>query len=154
MIHTSGIPVTELLPHGPEMTVIDRLFSYDPKESVAIVAIGPEAKFFENGGVPAWVGIEYMAQTIAARAGFMARLRGERPAIGFLLGTREYESRIAEFPNGSLLRISVQPLWEDAGVGAFQCTIALDEIVATAVVSTYQPGADELARLRSAAGAA
>ena len=42
----------------------------------------------------------------------------------------------------------VEPLWYDAGVGAFRCSIVLDDVVATAVVSTYQPAPRELERLR------
>jgi predicted hotdog family 3-hydroxylacyl-ACP dehydratase len=133
------------------MKLIDALIAYDEGKSVARVDVRPTSAFFENGGVPAWVGIEYMAQTVAAHAGFAARRRGEPPAVGFLLGTRSYESRVGSFPNGSRLTIEVAPLWTDAGVAAFDCTIALDETLAKAVLNTYVPGADELARLRGEA---
>lgn len=148
---TSSIAVTELLPHGPEMTIIDRLVSYDAKKSVAVVDVQPRSAFFEETGVPAWVGIEYMAQTVAAHVGFEARLRGEPPAIGFLLGTRSYENSVGEFPNGSTLKITVEPLWVESGIGAFKCSIAIDEVVAKAVVNTYQPLQDEIARIRDGA---
>ena len=104
--------------------------------------------------MPAWVGIEYMAQTIAAHAGYEARLRGEPPAIGFLLGTRAYRSELGEFSLGSILTISVEPLVADPKLGAFKCAIAIDGVVATAVVNIYQPAADELVLLRRGAGAA
>jgi predicted hotdog family 3-hydroxylacyl-ACP dehydratase len=148
MIDTSAIPVTELLPHGPESTLLDRFVAYDERKSVAVVDIGPASAFFDGHAVPAWVGIEYMAQAVAAHAGFEARLRGEPPAVGFLLGTRSYENRLPAFPAGSRLTVTVEPLWTEAGVGVFRCTIALDEIVAEAVVNTYRPGAAELERLR------
>ena len=49
----------------------------------------PEAGLFvEDGQVPAWVGIEYMAQAIAAWAGCRARAAGKPPQLGFLLGSR------------------------------------------------------------------
>jgi len=153
MIDTSAIPVGELLKHGPEMTLIDRLVSYDSKRSVAVVEIQPTSVFCERDGVPGWVGIEYMAQTVAAHVGFEARQRGEPPAIGFLLGTRAYDARLARFPVGSKLTVLVEPLWHDQGVGAFRCTISLDAVVATAVLSTYQPAPRELAGLRPTAGA-
>src|SRR4051812_20202560 len=125
MIDTSSIPLADLLPHGAEMTVIDRLVAYDEGKSIAIVDVRPESLFFENGGVPAWVGLEYMAQAVAAHAGFAARLRGEPPSVGFLLGTRSYQSRVAAFPSGSRLTIEVEPLSLDANLGAFHCTIVL-----------------------------
>jgi predicted hotdog family 3-hydroxylacyl-ACP dehydratase len=147
-MNPSSIPIVELLPHGPEMTVIDQLVEYDPRKSVAIVDVHPGAAFFDETGVPAWVGIEYMAQTVAAHVGFSARLRGEPVAIGFLLGTRRYESTLAVFPDGARLTITVEPALVDASVAAFKCSIETNEVVATAVVSTYQPSAATLERMR------
>jgi predicted hotdog family 3-hydroxylacyl-ACP dehydratase len=145
---TSALPIGELVPHGPEMTLIERLAEYSPQRSVATVTITAQSRFAEAGGVPAWVGIEYMAQTIAAHAGYEARLRGEPPAIGFLLGTRAYSSEIGAFPLGSKLTISVEPVVTDTKLAAFQCSIATDRVVATAVVNTYQPTRDELDAVR------
>ena len=65
--------------------------------------------YWEDAGVPAWAGVEYMAQTIAAHAGVEARARGEPPAIGFLLGTRAYSTSVEKFPNGSKLTVTVEP---------------------------------------------
>lgn len=143
-----GVPIGELLPHGPEMTLIDRLVEYSPERSVATVTITTRSRFFEGAGVPAWAGIEYMAQAIAAHAGYEARLRGEPPVIGFLLGTRAYRSELGTFPLGATLTISVEPLVTDSKLGAFQCSIAVDAVVATAIVNTYQPAADELTAVR------
>lgn len=150
----AAIPLGELLPHGAEMTLLDALVDYSPQRSVAKVTITRASRFLDGDGVPAWVGIEYMAQTIAAHAGCAARLRGEPPAIGFLLGTRAYRSELGAFPLGATLTIGVEPLVEDPKLGAFQCAIAIDRIVATAVINIYQPAAGELSALRAGAGAA
>ena len=148
MMDTSAIPVGELLPHGPEMTVIDRLVTYSPERTIATVEVTERSVFFAGAGVPAWAGIEYMAQTIAARAGYAARQRGDSPPIGYLLGTRAYRCSRHEFPLGATLTITVEPVIVDAQFGAFQCTIAWDREIATAVVNTYQPSAHELAHIR------
>jgi predicted hotdog family 3-hydroxylacyl-ACP dehydratase len=145
----SSTPVAELVPHGPEMTLIERLVSYDSARSVATARIDEGSVFFEPGGVPAWAGLEYMAQAIAAHAGFAARLRGERPAVGFLVGARTYSSFVSHFPAGALLTISVEPEISEGGFSSFNCSIETDRLVATAVVNVYQPSAEELARLRS-----
>ncbi|HUQ53143.1 MAG TPA: 3-hydroxylacyl-ACP dehydratase [Gammaproteobacteria bacterium] len=147
-MNSAAIPIGELLPHGPEMTLIERLVEYSAQRSVATVTITPRSRFVEPGGVPSWVGIEYMAQTIAAHAGYEARLRGEPPAIGFLLGTRAYRSDVAAFALGAKLTITVEPLVTDAKLAAFQCSIATQRVVATAVVNTYQPAAGELDAMR------
>ena len=90
-----------------------------------------------------------MAQTVAAHAGFEARLRGNPPTIGFLLGTRSYECRVAEFSLGADLKIIVEPLFTETGLGSFSCAIERDELLARAVISTYQPSADEIARIKA-----
>src|SRR6185503_2245797 len=135
----SAIPIGELLPHGPEMTVIDRLVEYSPQRSVATVVVTEQSPLFLRSGVPGWLGIEFMAQAIAAHAGFEARLRGEPPAIGFLLGTRAYESEVGEFTSGSRLAVTVEPVVTEGRLAAFQCSISTDRIVAKAIVNTYQP---------------
>jgi predicted hotdog family 3-hydroxylacyl-ACP dehydratase len=89
-----------------------------------------------------------MAQAIAAHAGFAARSRGERPAIGLLLGTRAYSSLVDGFPAGAKLTISVEPQHADAGFASFKCAIHTDRVVATAIVNVYVPSAAELERLR------
>ena len=144
----AAIPIHELLPHGPEMIVIDRLVSYDPRRSVAEAEISDRSVFFERTGVPAWAGIEYMAQAIAAHGGFEARLRGEAPAVGFMLGTRAYECSVHEFANGWRLAVSVEPAIVDMAFSAFECTIATDRIVATAVVNIHRPSPEDLARMQ------
>jgi predicted hotdog family 3-hydroxylacyl-ACP dehydratase len=149
----AAIPVYELLPHGPEMIVIDRLVSYDPGRSVALAEVSERSVFFERTGVPAWAGIEYMAQAIAAHAGFEARLRGEAPPIGFVLGTRAYESSVDEFPSGCRLTVCIEPEFVDAGFAAFRCTIATDRVVATAAINIYRPSAEDLARMQALSGA-
>lgn len=147
---TSAIPIAELVPHGPKMTLIDRLETHDAQRSVAVAEIRADSVFFEHGAVPAWAGIEYMAQTVAAHAGAQARQRQAPPAVGFLVGTRAYRSAVAEFPLGSRLIITVRPVWSEGGVAAFDCAIGIDGSapVATAVINAYVPGDDELARWR------
>jgi predicted hotdog family 3-hydroxylacyl-ACP dehydratase len=49
----SSTPVAELVPHGPEMTLIEQLLSYDPARSVATARIDETNVFYEHGGVPA-----------------------------------------------------------------------------------------------------
>ncbi len=143
-MHCATVPIGELLPHGPEMTLIDQLVEYAPQRCVATATIALGRRFCERTGVPAWIGIEYMAQTIAAQAGYEARLRGEPPAVGFLLGTRHYSAEIAEFPLGAALTITVESLAADARLAAFQCSISLDTVVAMAVVNVYRPTPAEL----------
>jgi predicted hotdog family 3-hydroxylacyl-ACP dehydratase len=147
-MNACSIPVAELLPQGPEAIVIDALVEHSAARSVAVAHIDERSTYWEGSGVPAWAGIEYMAQTIAAHAGVEARARGETPAIGFVLGTRAYTTSVDAFPTGSKLTVTVEPDVVDGGFAAFKCAIAIDGVVATAVVTTYRPSAAEIASLR------
>ena len=149
----SSVRIDELLPHGPKMTLVDRLESYTPVRSVVAALIDERCVFFDGTGVPAWAGIEYMSQAVAAHAGYEARLRGEPPAVGFVLGTRAYESLVDEFPSGCTLKIGVEPQALEGGFGKFMCTIEIERVIARAVVNVYRPSAEELARLREASAA-
>jgi predicted hotdog family 3-hydroxylacyl-ACP dehydratase len=149
----SSVRIGELLPHGPRMTLLDRLESYTPTRSVVAAHIDERCVFFDRTGVPAWAGIEYMSQAVAAHAGYEAWLIGEPPAVGFVLGTRTYESLVDEFPSGCTLSIGVEPQALEGGFGAFMCTIEIERVIARAVVNVYRPSADELARLREGSAA-
>jgi predicted hotdog family 3-hydroxylacyl-ACP dehydratase len=152
----SSIPVAELLPQGPEAIVIDALVEHSATRSVAVAHVDERSTYWEGSGVPAWAGIEYMAQTIAAHAGLEGRARSEPPALGFVLGTRSYATSVDTFQSGSKLTVTVEPEVVDGGYAAFKCAIAIDDVatdrvVATAVVTTYRPSTHEIDSLRPAA---
>jgi predicted hotdog family 3-hydroxylacyl-ACP dehydratase len=140
----ANIPVCELLPHDPPMVLLDKVISCAESSLIAEVVVKPDSMFCNESGVPAWVGIEYMAQSVAAHAGAMARQRGGTPVIGYLLGTRSYKSAVSEFPIGASLKIVVEPLFVEMGLGAFACRIDMGETVAEATINVYQPDDDSL----------
>lgn len=133
------IPVAEVVPHEAPMVLLDRILSFDATTLVAEVAIGPDTLFAEADGVPAWVGLEYMAQAVAAHAGLEARLRGEPPAVGYLLGTRAFRATVAAFAPGTTLTVHVEALFVELGLGAFACRIESDGVLAQAKINVYQP---------------
>jgi predicted hotdog family 3-hydroxylacyl-ACP dehydratase len=133
--------IRSLVPHAGPMVLLDRVVSVDEDSLLAEVCIRSDSLFCSGGGVGAWVGIEYMAQAIGAWAGYAARLRGEPPKLGFLLGTRRYECRRPSFVLGSRLRVHVQRVFQNEnGLGSFECAIDDEEgQLATATVTVFQP---------------
>lgn len=132
------------------MCLLDRILRWD-QESIEAELMVPEAGLFiEDGAVPAWVGIEYMAQAIAAWAGCRARTAGNPPQLGFLLGSRRYASTRSSFPSGTRLQVQARcELLGDNGLGMFACRIlAGGEEWAVANVSVFEP-ADSMAYLES-----
>ena len=87
----SAIPIQELLPHRGAMCLLERALQANAEQLIAEVVIKAGGLFCRNNEVAAWVGIEYMAQAIAAWAGWQGRQRGESPKVGLLVGTRRYE---------------------------------------------------------------
>jgi predicted hotdog family 3-hydroxylacyl-ACP dehydratase len=139
MTNLRDIAVSELLPHDPPMVMLDRVLSFSESELVAEVDIRADSVMCMADGVPGWVGIEYMAQAVAAHAGYQARLDGAAPMIGYLLGTRSYKSSVSVFPIGKTLSVRIELLFVEMGLGAFACRIEMDSPVATATINVYQP---------------
>jgi predicted hotdog family 3-hydroxylacyl-ACP dehydratase len=135
---------SQLVPHQAPMVLLDTILSYDPAEgTVAQVEIREDAPFATRDGVPAWVGIEYMAQCIAAFGGCEALARGDPPPIGYLLGTRRYEARQPIFSSGAILVIRAKPLFTEGGMGSFACSIEAEgQEVGTATINTFTPQAE------------
>ncbi|MDG2525334.1 hotdog family protein [Stenotrophomonas sp. HITSZ_GD] len=133
--------IEQVIPHRGMMRLIDRLLACDEDSVSAEVRVPADALFGDALGVPAWVGVEYMAQTVAAWAGHRARGRGEAPSIGFLLGTRRYQAATPRFDAGAVLRVEARcELLGDNGLGMFACRILQgDAVLATANVSVFEP---------------
>jgi predicted hotdog family 3-hydroxylacyl-ACP dehydratase len=135
--------IRTLVPHSGAMSLLGTLLAADAETLDAQVTIGPDSMFCAGGEVGAWVGIEYMAQAVAAHAGFEAQQRGEPVRVGFLLGTRRYTCTRPAFAAGSVLNIHVQrALRGENGLGAFDCRItdAVDGAeLASATITVFQP---------------
>jgi predicted hotdog family 3-hydroxylacyl-ACP dehydratase len=125
MSSSSLPPITEVLPHEGAMLLLDEVLEHSPEHVVCAVTIRPTSQFCEEGkGVPAWVGLEYMAQTVCAYSGVDEARAGQRPSIGLLLGARRYESQVDCFAPGTRLRIRADLVLRDENdLVAFNCTI-------------------------------
>ena len=135
--------IRTLVPHSGAMSLLGTLLAADAETLDAQVTIGLDSMFCAGGEVGAWVGVEYMAQAVAAHAGFEAQQRGEPVRVGFLLGTRRYACTLQAFAVGSILNIHVQrALQGDNGLGAFDCRITdgcSNAKLATATITVFQP---------------
>lgn len=148
--------VDELIRHRGDISLLDRIMGHGDTWLEARAVITRNNLFFEHGEVPAWVGIEYMAQAVAAWAGTRALTEGRPVRVGFLLGSRRYETNVAGFVEGSTLRIRVdQEMQGDNGLGVFNCRISGREprgqdFEASARLNVYQPDEfDDLLKVES-----
>lgn len=133
--------ITDLLPHGAGMVLLDALSAQGPDWAEAQVTIRPDSPFGDDHGVPGWVGIEYMAQTLAAFEGAQRLRAGQPVQVGLLLGARSYQSEVALFPVGWTLTVRVSQLLKAAdGVSAFACELSQGgRRLAHAEIKAYQP---------------
>ncbi len=137
----SEYSVAELVPHSGKMSLLDNIVEYRDGWLRAEVSITADSMFADEHGVPAWIGIEYMAQTVAAFVGADARQKGEPVKIGFLLGTRRFNTNITYFVLGQKIMIRIKRLLQESELGQFQCWI-LDEAgeeLAMGKISAYMP---------------
>jgi len=140
------LDLAAVLPHRPPMILIDRIISYDvgSKTLTAEFSVNERSLFFDAalGGIPAWVGLEYMAQAMAALTGILAiEGGGAPPAMGFVLGTRKYSNEIGLYRAGGTYTVDAESLFFDGSMGGFKCVIRGlgGASCATAEISAFAP---------------
>jgi predicted hotdog family 3-hydroxylacyl-ACP dehydratase len=134
-------PIELILPHARPMILIDRVVGRDADRIVTEVTVRPDAPFFRPGyGIAAHVAMEWMAQSCGAYVGAQTLDAGLPVRVGFLLGTRDFNSRIAWFELGNILTVTAVLTYRQEDVAVFDCNVRRrDEEVATAQLTVFQP---------------
>jgi predicted hotdog family 3-hydroxylacyl-ACP dehydratase len=140
-VSSSVPPIEEVLPHRGIMLLVERVVAWDAEHAAVAASARRDAWYAEDGAMPSWIGIELMAQAIAAHVGLIARSKGRPPQRGVLLGTRQFRSSRARFPAGRELLVTARVSYRDeSGLGSYDATIDLEgSEVATANVTVYEP---------------
>jgi predicted hotdog family 3-hydroxylacyl-ACP dehydratase len=134
--------MSQVLPHEGHMLLLDELIEQREDSIVTTVTIRPDSVLCDGvTGVPAWVGMEYMAQTACAYSGVEQARAGIKPSIAVLLGTRAYRTSVPVFPIGARLIVSARLLMRDEDdLVVFQCSIhAGDAQLATGDIKAIRP---------------
>ncbi len=142
-ISLTELDVAKLIPHRQPMILIDRLLEHQTDTLLTETIISPESAYFDENSqsVPNYVGIEYMAQSIAALAGLEAKANQQPIRIGFLLGSRKLKMHVKAFKLGESYQSRVSRLYqEDTGLAVFECQIIHQgKVVAEANINVFQP---------------
>jgi len=146
-----ALAINEFIVHRPPMRLLDRIISISENDALAETVVRSDNPFFEPGrGLPAYVGLEMMAQAIAAIDGRKRRASGLPANIGFLLGCRRYLSKRASFAENEKLTVAATMVFGDGAMFAFDCRLDDEQgEVATANLKVYAP-ADPQAFLNGA----
>ncbi len=141
------------LPHATPMVLLEQVLQVDEQSAHCQVRISADsvlAPFLTaSGELPAWFGMEIIAQAIGVWSGWHGRQHDDRkPRPGMLLGGRGYRSTSAQFPAGALLDVRVTLLMHDDKIASFEGEIAINgEVYASGRLNTYQPDEEELNQL-------
>jgi predicted hotdog family 3-hydroxylacyl-ACP dehydratase len=146
--HTDALPpISNLVMHAKPMLLIDRAITANETSMTVEVDISGNSMFcVPDKGVPGYVGIEYIAQTVAAYSGWRAKKANPDaiPRVGYLLGSRKVTLSREWFPLHHTLSVYVSNVFEDGEMGVFDGEIRLgEEILVAARINVYQPKDNE-----------
>jgi len=147
----SHIPdLIDLLPHDMPLVLVDELIDVQEFSIHCRVTISDKNIFFnhETKTLPAWVGIEFMAQSVAGWSGYHAWKKGNKSPIGFLLGSRKYQAECSDFQRGDILDIFAEQVLENNGMAVFSCYIESNgQQVASSQLNVFVPTEEQLEEL-------
>jgi predicted hotdog family 3-hydroxylacyl-ACP dehydratase len=144
----------DFLPHRAPMILLSKIIEVSEASASCQVDITEQSMFFEDGRVPPWVGIEYVAQTVAVYSGNLGAKSGGQPTVGFLLGVRKYRSGVDGFLPGQKLVVKVEPILVDGDIGSFRGVITIaDRVVAEVTVTTCKASEELLGKFKRAGDA-
>lgn len=116
--------IRDLVPHSGPMLLIARVLRHDEHETVCAVDTSHVLFRDREGGVPSWLGLEYMAQCIAARGCLAGRLQKGTLQAGVLASARSLRFHCARFRAGQELEAAVRPISEGRGaMSSFACLL-------------------------------
>ena len=131
--------IEELVRHRAPMLLLDRVEDDGDRTTTCGLTIREDSSFVENGAVPSYLALEYMAQAVAAHAGLQDVRKGHPTRIGYLIGARNVEFLVDEFQVGERLRVVVTHVWGDDELGQFEVYVeSNNRRVAGAQLNVYQ----------------
>ncbi|MGO2132131.1 MAG: ApeP family dehydratase [Halomonas sp.] len=154
---TQPLPaIADLVPHSGAMCLLDEVVEIGEEHLRARITPRADDPFADvsaspSGGIPGWVGLEWLAQAIAAWSGHAASSNSGQPQIGFLLGTRRYHCEVTHFAFSEPIDVEIHLDYRaDNGLGAFRGELysADEKLLAQATLNVFQPdSADALAAM-------
>jgi len=119
-----------ILPHRGRMLLLSRVVAYNLEERSIETEyhVTEDCLFYDSAamGVPAWVGFEFIAQSISAFSGIRDRAEGVPPKKGFVLAVSQLKMGLNFFKTGSIITIRSKEIENIYPVYAFEGEIFLD----------------------------
>lgn len=126
MIDPRTVDILDIIPQRPPFVMIGRLLSVDLESATTETLIRPENIFVENGRFSACGITENIAQTCAAKIGFVNKYIYRRNVrIGFIGAIRELAFASLP-PVGSTVRTTIRTVEEIFGMTMVDATVECD----------------------------
>lgn len=143
MINRFDPKLFDLIPHREPMLLINKVLKVSDSSSESLVLIDSHTPFFEQTkGVPTWIGLEYMGQTSALIAGHQLQQGTVEPHLGFLMGSRQYQTQVSYFkPQKNLVVRCDEAALVGDSLATFNCVIsdhATGQELASAMLSVFR----------------
>ena len=115
----------EVLSHVAPMLLLDSVEEATAERCRTRLQVDGQAWYaLADGSMPAWFGLELMAQTIATYSGHRKKQLNRPLRMGYLLGTVAFEAAVPAFAAGEVLEIEADlHFWNELTLSAFRCTI-------------------------------
>ncbi|MDR1229604.1 MAG: hypothetical protein LBK55_11460 [Azoarcus sp.] len=137
------LPIAKYLSHRGYALLLDRVIEASANRILCAVALRENSPFCREGRVPAYIGIEYMAQAAGALIGWGAYTEDVSPRIGFLVSVRKFTSMVDGFAAGTTLMVEAREVIRDndSGLGTMACAIyhPADVLIARTQLTAYMP---------------
>jgi predicted hotdog family 3-hydroxylacyl-ACP dehydratase len=131
-------PIEALVPHTGAMVLLDAMLSWSPGRARCRLIIRAGAPFVRNGTVESVVGIEYMAQAVAACLGYEALVGGGGVRMGMIIACKRFDAYGDRFLVGDELLVDVAALQGNDTLSHFECKLTRGrELFAEAVLALY-----------------
>ncbi len=139
--------ISDLLPHRSPMQFITAIESVDFEKQTMItrIDITPQDLMYDAnlGGVPSSISLEFMAQSIGCFIGAadLEKTPDNKPAVGFVLGSRKISVNIPTYLVGKSYFVHVESVFCDKNIANFECQIYNQEnnLVATGAINVFRP---------------
>jgi predicted hotdog family 3-hydroxylacyl-ACP dehydratase len=131
-------PIEALVPHAGAMVLLDSMLSYSPGRARCRLIVRAGAPFVRDGAVESVVGIEYMAQAVAACLGYEALVGGGGVRVGMIIACKRFEAYGDRLLVGDEVLIDVAALQGNDTLSHFECKLTRgSELFAEAVLTLY-----------------
>ena len=126
MDSVESLDIASLIPHCGESILLDRVVDHDRKSTTTSIVVGSQPWLIRSdGSVAPWLGIEYMAQSIAAHEGMIARSEGRRIPLGFLVSVTSFKLYERVLQPGERLEVHTTRVRGRPGLGVLSHTCTL-----------------------------